>query len=266
METYDLFPVRCYTCNNVIGRYQVTYEELLREGVHPNEIMDRLGVKRYCCRMNMLSPSKILIEPTKPPPGSIAIAGQENRIQEEASRLRGAVEAIQITAAPTLPITGATESMLSEEGLRVGELPPVRTIPTEFELKPQAPAQISSWDMPQPRLGTIQAPGELDPSRRGITAGAINVDPNTQFRIIKSRPQLQLQPQLQIQPQVQIQQGLPTQMLEPIGSVPPQLPSPIQSGITATPTVPIPTTPVAGVQPSPIGVIEEIDTLENLGI
>ncbi len=56
-ELQTLFPVRCYTCGKVIGQYQIFYEEQIKAGRTPKEIMDQLGVTRYCCRMNMLNPA-----------------------------------------------------------------------------------------------------------------------------------------------------------------------------------------------------------------
>ncbi len=50
-----LIPVRCYTCNKVIGNKQVTYEKLVAEGKKENEIMEILGLKRYCCKRMLLT-------------------------------------------------------------------------------------------------------------------------------------------------------------------------------------------------------------------
>ena len=54
-----LFPVRCFTCNKVIGQYQDTYENMINDGYSPKEIMDSLGIKRECCRGNMLNPIQL---------------------------------------------------------------------------------------------------------------------------------------------------------------------------------------------------------------
>jgi len=50
-----LIPVRCYTCNKVIGNKQVTYEKLVAEGKKENEIMEILGLTRYCCKRMLLT-------------------------------------------------------------------------------------------------------------------------------------------------------------------------------------------------------------------
>jgi DNA-directed RNA polymerase subunit N (RpoN/RPB10) len=39
----------------VIGNKQVTYEKLVAEGKKENEIMEILGLKRYCCKRMLLT-------------------------------------------------------------------------------------------------------------------------------------------------------------------------------------------------------------------
>jgi|TARA_B100000902_G_C27276019_1_gene898902 DNA-directed RNA polymerase I, II, and III subunit RPABC5 len=50
-----LIPVRCYTCNKVVGNKQETYEKLTAEGKPQEEIMNILGLKRYCCKRMLLT-------------------------------------------------------------------------------------------------------------------------------------------------------------------------------------------------------------------
>ena len=50
-----LVPVRCLSCNKVIGG---SYEEFIvrkENGENPAEVMDDLGIKRYCCRKIFVS-------------------------------------------------------------------------------------------------------------------------------------------------------------------------------------------------------------------
>jgi len=50
-----IIPVRCFTCGKVIGGL---YEEYLRRtqmGEKPEEVMDSLGLERYCCRRMFLT-------------------------------------------------------------------------------------------------------------------------------------------------------------------------------------------------------------------
>ena len=50
-----LIPVRCFSCNKVVGNKQLTYEKLLSEDKSANEALDILGLKRYCCRRMLLT-------------------------------------------------------------------------------------------------------------------------------------------------------------------------------------------------------------------
>lgn len=50
-----IIPVRCFTCGKVIGGL---YEEFLRRvqmGEKPMEVLDSLGLDRYCCRRMFLT-------------------------------------------------------------------------------------------------------------------------------------------------------------------------------------------------------------------
>ncbi|NPA38173.1 MAG: DNA-directed RNA polymerase subunit N [Candidatus Nanohaloarchaeota archaeon] len=50
-----LFPVRCISCGKVIGHLWDKYdEEVNKKGRDPKEVLDELGVKRYCCRKHFL--------------------------------------------------------------------------------------------------------------------------------------------------------------------------------------------------------------------
>ena len=50
-----LIPVRCYTCGKVTGNKWEPYQEYLRQGMTPKEALDKLELKRYCCRRIILT-------------------------------------------------------------------------------------------------------------------------------------------------------------------------------------------------------------------
>lgn len=50
-----IIPVRCFTCNKITGNKWVPYQKLLKEGVSPNDALDQLGLRRYCCRRILLT-------------------------------------------------------------------------------------------------------------------------------------------------------------------------------------------------------------------
>jgi DNA-directed RNA polymerase subunit N (RpoN/RPB10) len=79
-ESYILLPVRCYTCQRVLGHFQDEYERfILEKNLTFNEIMMRFGINRECCKANMLSPP-ILPYDTRP---TIAISSDRFTINPE---------------------------------------------------------------------------------------------------------------------------------------------------------------------------------------
>jgi len=50
-----IIPVRCFTCGKVVGNKWERYLELLGKNVQEGEALDRLGLKRYCCRRMLLT-------------------------------------------------------------------------------------------------------------------------------------------------------------------------------------------------------------------
>lgn len=47
--------VRCYSCGKVLADKWDSYQKMLSEGVEPKDALDTLGLKRLCCRTNMMS-------------------------------------------------------------------------------------------------------------------------------------------------------------------------------------------------------------------
>ena len=45
-----LVPVRCFSCNKVIGGNYEEFVERRENGEDPGQVMDELGIDRYCCR------------------------------------------------------------------------------------------------------------------------------------------------------------------------------------------------------------------------
>ncbi len=50
-----IIPVRCFTCGKVIGNKWQSYQDSLKNGKKSNEILDELGLQRYCCRRMLLT-------------------------------------------------------------------------------------------------------------------------------------------------------------------------------------------------------------------
>lgn len=58
-----IIPIRCFSCGQVVAH---NYEEYLKEinenKLKPSEALDKLGVKKYCCRRMYISNSENIDE------------------------------------------------------------------------------------------------------------------------------------------------------------------------------------------------------------
>jgi DNA-directed RNA polymerase subunit N len=50
-----IIPVRCFTCGRVIASDYEKFVERVKEGEDPKEVLDSLGIERYCCRRMILT-------------------------------------------------------------------------------------------------------------------------------------------------------------------------------------------------------------------
>ncbi|KAK1924651.1 DNA-directed RNA polymerases i, ii, and iii 8.3 kda polypeptide [Papiliotrema laurentii] len=50
-----IIPVRCFSCGKVIGNLWESYLELLAAEFSEGEALDKLQLKRYCCRRMVLT-------------------------------------------------------------------------------------------------------------------------------------------------------------------------------------------------------------------
>ena len=50
-----IIPVRCYTCGKVIGNKWEPYQNMLKKDLPPGEALDKLNLKKYCCRRIILT-------------------------------------------------------------------------------------------------------------------------------------------------------------------------------------------------------------------
>ena len=50
-----MIPIRCFTCGRVIGSLYLKFKERVQKGEDPKDVLDELGVDRYCCRRMILS-------------------------------------------------------------------------------------------------------------------------------------------------------------------------------------------------------------------
>ncbi len=57
-----LIPIRCFSCNKVIAGSYEEYVSRRDSGEDPAEVMDDLGIERYCCRRVFLAHKDVIDE------------------------------------------------------------------------------------------------------------------------------------------------------------------------------------------------------------
>lgn len=57
-----IIPVRCFTCGKLIADKWEEFAMRVKAGEDPAEVLDSLGLKRYCCRRMILSHVDIIDE------------------------------------------------------------------------------------------------------------------------------------------------------------------------------------------------------------
>ncbi|MFH2112173.1 MAG: DNA-directed RNA polymerase subunit N [Candidatus Bathyarchaeota archaeon] len=60
-----IVPVRCFSCGKVIGDKWEDFNSRVEAGENPAEVLNDLGVTRYCCRRMLLSHVEIIDEVMK---------------------------------------------------------------------------------------------------------------------------------------------------------------------------------------------------------
>ena len=57
-----IIPVRCFTCGSLIGDKWEDFAMRIKQGEDAGNVLDSLGLKRYCCRRMLLSHVEIIDE------------------------------------------------------------------------------------------------------------------------------------------------------------------------------------------------------------
>jgi DNA-directed RNA polymerase subunit N len=55
-----IIPVRCFTCGKVIGDSFESYVQRIELGENPDEILDSLGIERFCCRKMLIAHADLI--------------------------------------------------------------------------------------------------------------------------------------------------------------------------------------------------------------
>ena len=60
-----IIPVRCFSCGKVVGDKWEPFSQRVAAGEPPRDVLDDLGVERYCCRRMLLSHVELIDEVLK---------------------------------------------------------------------------------------------------------------------------------------------------------------------------------------------------------
>lgn len=55
-----IIPVRCFTCGKVIGDSFESYVQRIELGEKPDEILDSMGIERFCCRKMLIAHADLI--------------------------------------------------------------------------------------------------------------------------------------------------------------------------------------------------------------
>ena len=55
-----IIPVRCFSCGKIIGDKWEDFKKQIEIGENPKDVLDDLGLSKYCCRRMILSHVEIL--------------------------------------------------------------------------------------------------------------------------------------------------------------------------------------------------------------
>jgi len=50
-----LTPVRCFSCGQIVADKYEPYANRVKDGNNPKEVLDELGLFKYCCRRMIVS-------------------------------------------------------------------------------------------------------------------------------------------------------------------------------------------------------------------
>jgi len=49
-----IIPIRCFSCGKPVGHLWEKYKEKIAQGAEPKDVLNELGLERYCCRQLFL--------------------------------------------------------------------------------------------------------------------------------------------------------------------------------------------------------------------
>ena len=137
--TDELPPIRCVTCNKILGNLWQDYQQMLEQGTSIEIALNKLGLRRPCCRLRLMNPIKV-----------VDIKSQQ---QSDIDRLfENNFESLSISYSSDVNTTGALSAMTEVTGMTIipededeeddYDLPPILSLPTS---KDRPNRTYSAW-------------------------------------------------------------------------------------------------------------------------
>jgi len=57
-----IIPIRCFSCGKPVAHLYEEYKKGIAAGEEPGKVLDKLGLKRYCCRAMFLGQADLIEE------------------------------------------------------------------------------------------------------------------------------------------------------------------------------------------------------------
>ncbi len=57
-----IIPVRCFSCGKPVGHLWAKFKDRVEKGEKPKQVLDDLGLKRFCCRALFLGHVELIDE------------------------------------------------------------------------------------------------------------------------------------------------------------------------------------------------------------
>lgn len=122
--TEDLPHLRCYTCGKVLADKFNHYRELVDSGMSIDKALDAIGLSRYCCRVRMLAPIKVLStaeRQTDPDEPAKALSAKTDRLSVALDREAPS----QATLSSLRDTTGVLIQPQEESGIKLPSIAPL---------------------------------------------------------------------------------------------------------------------------------------------
>jgi len=60
-----IIPIRCYSCGKVLAQHYEEFKKRTQRGEPAEQVLDDLGIKRYCCRRTIFAHVELIDEVRK---------------------------------------------------------------------------------------------------------------------------------------------------------------------------------------------------------